>query len=566
MSTKAGVLGFAPKVIIKPIEPKTSPENEAKWTEAEVLKAFNVPPEVVNPEAAKYQKLWGMGDEYREVAPGELWATTFLQIARPDHDAEVIDFGCGTGRGAIHLALFGGMKATMLDFTTNCLDSFVADACVSQPERIKFVQHDLTKSSPLRATYGYCCDVMEHIPTEDVQTVLKNILECSHHVFFGISTEQDIKGALINEVLHLTVKPLDWWVEQIKQAGAVVHWAQAQGEACAVYCSSWKDAGELVKNGVLNVAEEILDQHVRQNVEAGWNNIRPYNTQPRELIILAGGPSMAGQLDKIKELRADRWELRDTEGVIFGHTAYSTESLAWQACDFFAGAKPGLKPHKMQGCGLVTVNGAYNWAIENGLVPSTQIVLDGREFNKRFVQPQVETCMYLMASQVDPKTLEGLPHERTWLWHSGISEENERFIREKTGEYFPVPGGSTVVLRAIPLLRMMGYTRFHMFGFDSCVMEGGTHHSYLQPENDNQMTIPISCGGREFQCVPWMVAQASEFREIVQFMGDAVELAVYGDGLIAHMLATGAEFAEEERISQPAQVTPEPIPEPVGST
>jgi hypothetical protein len=42
------------------------------------------------------------------------------------------------------------------------------------------------------------------------------------------------------------------------------------------------------------------------------------------------------------------------------------------------------------------------------------------------------------------------------------------------------------VLRAFPLLRMLGYTQFHVFGFDSCVQEDGTHHAYPQPENDNQ--------------------------------------------------------------------------------
>src|SRR5574343_1126631 len=108
---------------------------------------------------------------------------TFLDQARPKPDAEVIDFGCGTGRGALMLALMGQMKVTMLDFASNCLDEDVAGACATQPERIKFIEHDLTQVPQVNAVYGYCCDVMEHIPTDDVPTVLQNILASAQHVF-----------------------------------------------------------------------------------------------------------------------------------------------------------------------------------------------------------------------------------------------------------------------------------------------------------------------------------------------------------------------------------------------
>ena len=43
-----------------------------------------------------------------------------------------------------------------------------------------------------------------------------------------------------------------------------------------------------------------------------------------------------------------------------------------------------------------------------------------------------------------------------------------------------------------------------------------------------------------------MIAQASEFRGLVRSLGDEVELDVMGDGLIAHMVQTGAELAALE--------------------
>lgn len=483
--TQAGTVGHAPKVKIEPIV-KTEPAPEG----------------APNPEAEKYKKLWDR-PEYRVTSPGEGMATMFLEQARVKPDAEVIDFGCGTGRGALMLALFGKMKVQMLDFAENCLDPEVAQACQTQPERIKFAQQDLSKPCNYFAPYGYCCDVMEHIPTDDVPFVLKNILSSAQHVFFGISTVQDQMGVLIGETLHLTVQPLSWWLQKLAEAGAVVHWSKEMPGYCAVYCSVWQEAENVVVGGRVNVDEATVNAQVEFNIRSGWVNVVPHEKQDREVIILAGGPSMKAGLEEIKALRADNK------------------------------------------CALVTVNGAYHWALENGLVPSAQILLDAREFNHRFAKPPVDTCRYLVASQAHPTTLKELPKDRTYLWHAGISKENIEVLDELKIPFFPVPGGSTVVLRAIPLLRMLGYWRMHLFGFDSCVLPDGTHHAYRQVENDNQPVIPVTCGERVFECVPWMVSQASEFRDLVRFLGNEIELSVYGDGLIKHMLVTGASFSTD---------------------
>jgi hypothetical protein len=111
-----------------------------------------------------------------------------------------------------------------------------------------------------------------------------------------------------------------------------------------------------------------------------------------------------------------------------------------------------------------------------------------------------------------------------------------------------VPGGSTVVLRAIPLLRILGLTQFHVFGFDSCVAPGGAHHAYPQAENDNEPVVPVVVGGRAFECTPWQISQAVEFMDLVTFLGDEVELCVYGAGLIQHIVATGASLSPLHQI------------------
>lgn len=448
-------------------------------------------------ERAKYEAMWSR-PQYRTVAPGEDAALTFLRQAQLKPGAEVIDFGCGTGRGAALIAQLAEAKVQMLDFAANCLDENVrveVDA-----GRLAFTQHDLLKPSPYQAEYGYCTDVMEHLPPEQVDRVLVNILQAAQHVFFQISCVDDQLGALIGQPLHLTVQPYAWWHAKLQSLDCVIHWSRNDGHTALFYVTAWQDARKVVEIGALNVPESQVIANVQANVAAGWQQVQPHPTNDVEVMILAGGPSLAAHAEQIHAMRA-----------------------------------AGIK--------LVTLNGSYNWAIEQGLKPSAQVIVDARAFNARFTKPVSPGCKYLIASQCDPSVLEGLPRELTYLWHTGADH-----IKPTLDAAYPawwlVPGGSTVMLRAIPLLRLLGFKRFHLFGFDSC-LSGDAHHAYAQPENDCDTVIPVTVGGRTFRCHAWQVAQAQEFLDLVRFLGDEIELEVYGDGLIHHMLCTGAQLDDD---------------------
>lgn len=152
-------------------------------------------------EAAKYEAMWET-PEYRNLSPGELAAGDFLEVVKPKPGASIIDFGCGTGRGALRLNDLGYL-VTMVDFAGNCLD----DAA----KAITFVKADLTKPLHLYSQYGYCTDVLEHIPTDDVEAVVRNVMGAAALTYFQISTVPDNMGVLIGHALHLTVKPHHWW-------------------------------------------------------------------------------------------------------------------------------------------------------------------------------------------------------------------------------------------------------------------------------------------------------------------------------------------------------------------
>jgi 6-hydroxymethylpterin diphosphokinase MptE-like len=274
----------------------------------------------------------------------------------------------------------------------------------------------------------------------------------------------------------------------------------------------------VTESGALNVQESQARDNVRINTATvdgrQWKQVRPHlGRSEDEVMILGGGPSLA---EYESEIRAKR--------------------------------TLGIK--------AVTMNGSYSWALERGLAPVTQIVMDARPFNARFVQPIREDCLYLIASQCDPTVFTGLPHERTYVWHTMIDLTRDILTEHYPDGWYRVLGGSTVLLRAIPLLGMLGYRRFTLYGCDSCLIDDD-HHAYSQPENDTAPVVPIiattdgrlvstsETEGRIFYCHPWMIAQASQFVELIRSpIGDDIELDIKGDGLLKHILTVACEAQE----------------------
>lgn len=159
-------------------------------------------------EQDKYRLMW-MIDEYRDVAPGEAYAREIAAIGVPC--ATMIDFGCGTGRAGLILAS-GGYDVTLVDFAENCRDQ----AAMHLP----FVLADITTGFSIKGDYGFCTDVMEHIPTHRVPMTIRNIMKSvSESAFFQISTVDDVFGAVIGHRLHNTVKPHGWWRETFERGG-----------------------------------------------------------------------------------------------------------------------------------------------------------------------------------------------------------------------------------------------------------------------------------------------------------------------------------------------------------
>ena len=455
-----------------------------------------------------YEKMW-THEDYRKVAPGEHYAYRFVDWAKPPEDSRIIDFGCGTGRGALLLQVLTTSHILALDFASNCLDKNVKALGL-----VTFKQHDLRE--PLQEPvhdYGYCTDVLEHISPEDVEKVLQNIFVAARRVFLAISTVPDHFGpAIAGEPLHLTVKPHSWWKETLEKMGVRIDREQEGDGVAFFYGSIYATGQDYTDICTINVSMDRIKENIMANLRRGVRDICPHEVQSEaHIYVLAGGPSLADHEQEIIKL--------GKAGALF-----------------------------------VTVNGTYKWLIERGIKPAAHFMVDAREFNARFIDPVIDTCKYIFSSQTAKEAVEKVPVEQAYLFHSGDTELVKECFTEfckETGAnraWYPVFGGTTVIGRAIVCLAMLGFRNVEVFGWDSCLRDD-KHHAYDQKENDAEHVVDISLGGREFRCQPWMVVQAHEFPKIIKYILGPIpdfNLCVRGDGLIAHMLNHAASMAGKD--------------------
>lgn len=169
-------------------------------------------------EQQKYEAMWSL-PEYRRWSPGEDAVDAFFDRVKPE--GLVIDFGCGTGRAAMKIE-GRGCDVIAIDFASNCLD---------HPARgLRFYTLDMSKPMPFRASYGLCADVMEHVPPDQVEAVIDNIMASAKTVFFQISTVPDAMGVHIGQILHLSVLDHEGWRMLFEHKGYAVSFSVDRGD------------------------------------------------------------------------------------------------------------------------------------------------------------------------------------------------------------------------------------------------------------------------------------------------------------------------------------------------
>lgn len=101
----------------------------------------------------------------------------------------ILDYGCGQSRLVEMLKYDGDVQ------------TFRYDPAIAEIAKLPVRSADLVVNT----------DVMEHIPTSDVDDVLSDISRISQHALFNIATAPAGRVLFNGENAHCTVQPADWW-------------------------------------------------------------------------------------------------------------------------------------------------------------------------------------------------------------------------------------------------------------------------------------------------------------------------------------------------------------------
>lgn len=196
-----------------------------------------------------------------------------------------------------------------------------------------------------------------------------------------------------------------------------------------------------------------------------------------------------------------------------------------------------IRKRQKAGAAVFTVNNTHDFLAKRAIRSDGYVMLDALDKNVAFVQKPQTGCTYYIASQCAPAVFDALAGQNVVVWHADDATQDTVELLRPYADAKPigiVGGGSTVGLRAMYLLHILGYRKIRLYGFDSCYADDGTHHAYEQKWNDGQPALRVTAGGRDFYGAPWMVKQAQEFRDVWwTLIRSGAWVEVFGDGLIS---------------------------------
>jgi SAM-dependent methyltransferase len=172
-------------------------------------------------ERLKYETVW-RHDDYRKFSPGlaALTSSNVLDFFRHKGVTSILDAGCGSGQVMEWLMTHHPKEFRVhgFDIAANCLNPFFAGR---ESEVLSIGCLWDSEDIPKGFDAVFCTDVLEHIPPERVDAVMSNLRRAAGKAaFLGIALFEDGFGpVIIGSHLHLTVQPVEWWLERVQNAG-----------------------------------------------------------------------------------------------------------------------------------------------------------------------------------------------------------------------------------------------------------------------------------------------------------------------------------------------------------
>ena len=214
-----------------------------------------------------------------------------------------------------------------------------------------------------------------------------------------------------------------------------------------------------------------IQNHVRHCMGLGLKVFAPtQESHNLEAVLVGSGPSVKTQISKLKKFR------KDPNKVFFG------------------------------------IKGGHDFLIDNKIQPDFGVAVDPLEkIHKQNFLRKAEKCVYFIASQCHPTLFDTLVErgENVVIWHLLTASLNDwsKDPESPVFQHYMIPGGSTSGLRGIVLAHAMGFRKFHLFGYDSCLQGkrrkvNGEEMYDKKDDEGKDRVIALTVGGKKFLCDP----------------------------------------------------------------
>lgn len=195
---------------------------------------------------------------------------------------------------------------------------------------------------------------------------------------------------------------------------------------------------------------------------------------------------------------------------------------------------PGLleeiRAERERGRPIFAVKGAHDFLCRNGMQPDLWMCVDPRD-RTNLLEEANDYTTYLISSRCDATMFDALKDKRVFVCHTWAKEEH---CPEYEGRLL-LGGGSTSGLRAITAGYALGFNKFVLYGYDSCLSSDKATKRFTGEGVEPTKILDVIVDGKRFWTNGAMAQQAHEFQDYYTAMPD-LHIEVRGGGLIAAIL------------------------------
>lgn len=259
-----------------------------------------------------------------------------------------------------------------------------------------------------------------------------------------------------------------------------------------------RTAVPIIVNPVDCVEKDFLHGNIKENLKIIPRYIESkFDWHEKKLVVVSGGPSIK---DYIRDIIASQ----------------------------------------IDGADVLCVKHSYPMLLNAGITPWACIILDPRPLDgesthgiiRRSLFEKKSDTLFFVASMTNPEVTKFLKDrgDTVFGWHA-FSQASSKL--PELQNKMMVTGGTCAAMRAVGLGHTLGYRKFDLYGFDSCVSEPSEEEKKLLDDMGKPKFIEVGIGGKKFWTTGELLAQAQDFERLVERSDVDMRLQVFGKGMVS---------------------------------